>query len=144
MSTTIAAVKGSSEVKQTLHHHDPADATVATKLAWVAMKNFEWLLAAVMVTSAHALVTVKLFAATDDSGAGATEIKAHAAPTVADALGDVVYIECTADQAKDVLPAFTHIGVEIDMNHADATAVVSMLRGGAKRKHDGLTADQIA
>lgn len=146
MASSITSVKGTSELKVKTYFHDPADATVATKVpaVWLPMAGFEWLLASVCVASAHAMVTFKIFAATDDSGTGATEVAAHATPTVADAAGDVLYLEASAEMVKDVLPTATHVAVEVDMDTAAALAVVSLIFGGAHRKFAGLTADQIA
>lgn len=144
MATAITSVRGTAQLKQKMYFHDPADATVATKIAWLPFKGYEWLMAAVMVASAHALVTVKLFAAEDSSGTNATEINAHAAPTVADAAGDVVYIECTVEQLKEAGQNMTHVSVEVDMNSAAALAAVSYLFGGSHRQFAGQTSDQIA
>ena len=144
MASAITAVRGTSELKQKHYFHDPADATVATKIAWLPMKGFEWLMAAVMVASAHALVTVKIFAAVDASGTTPTLVVEHAAPTVADAAGDCVYLECTAEQVFEVLANATHVSVEVDMSSAAALAAVTYTFGGAHRKFAGLTTDQIA
>ncbi len=143
MATSITAARLSARLKQLMFWHDPADATVATKISWQAIKGYESFLFAVLVASAHALVTVKIFAATDSSGSGAVEVKAHSDPTVADAAGDCVYIECTVEQIKEVLATATHVSVEVDMNNAAALAAVSYLFSG-HRKYRGLTADQIA
>jgi hypothetical protein len=143
MATSITSSRLGSRLKQKMFWHDPADATVATKISWQAIRGFESFLFSVLVASAHALVTVKIFAATDSSGTNATEVLSHAAPTVADAAGDAVYVECTIEQIKEVLAGATHVSVEVDMNNAAALAAVSYLFEG-HRKHSGLTADQIA
>ena len=144
MATAITSVRGTAQHKQKMYVHDPADATVATKIAWLPMKGYEWLLAAVALVSGTGLLTVKLFAAEDSSGTNATEIKSHADPTVADAAGDVVYIECTAEQVKEAGANMTHVAVEVDCDASSDIAAVSYLFGGAHRKFAGQTADQIA
>ena len=144
MATSITAVKGTSELLVKQYTHDPADATVATKIAWLAMKGYEWLLASAMLISGTGLLTFKIFAATSDAGAGALEVVAHADPTVADAAGDVVYLEVTAEQCKEVLAGFTHVSVELDCDTNTDIAAVGYIFGGAHRKYAGLTADQIA
>lgn len=143
MASSITAVRGTANQKQKLYWHDPADATVATKIAWLPIKGMKSLMAAVLVASAHAVVTFKVFAATDSSGTGATEVVAHATPTVADAAGDALYLDCTVDQVKDVLPAATHVSVELDMSSAAALAAVSYVFD-MDRAYAGQTSDQIA
>lgn len=145
MASTLTGSKLSANVRQKMYVHDPADATVATKVptVWRSLAGIKAILAAVMVTSAHAMVTFKLFAGTSDAGAGATSVVEHAAPTVADAAGDVLYLDAVIEQIKDVLPGATHYAVEVDMDTAAATAVVALTEE-LDRKYSGLTSDQIA
>jgi ureidoglycolate hydrolase len=144
MATSITSVKGTSELKVKNYTHNPVDATTAAKIAWLPMAGFEWLVASAMLISGTGLLTMKIFAATDDQGTGAAEVIAHSAPTAADAAGDTLYLEATAEQCKEVLAGFTHVAVEIDCDHADDIVAVGHIFGGAHRKHAGLTADQIA
>src|SRR5687767_2661469 len=81
--------------------HDPADATVATKIAWVPM-GLRALLKATLV-SGTGVLTFKVFAATDSSGTNPTEVVAHATPTVADAAGDQLVLEIDAPQVLAAL-----------------------------------------
>lgn len=145
MPSAITGAKLSANVQQKLYIHDPADATVATKVpsTWLSLAGVKAILAGVLVTSAHAMVTLKVFAGTDASGTGATEVVAHATPTVADAAGDALYLDCSIEQIKDSLPSATHFAVEVDMNNSAATAVVSIVID-KDRHFSGLTADQIA
>lgn len=120
--------------------HDVADATVATKGAWVPMgMNF---LARIIVT-AGAMVTFKIFAATDSSGTSPTEVAAHATPTQADAVGDMLVLEVSQEQVKAALAGATHVAVEIDMGSAADTAVYDYIND-PRDKADGLTADFIS
>ncbi len=144
MTTAITSVKGTSALKVTGYVHDIADATVATTIAWLPLKDFDWLLAAVALVSGTGLLTVKIVAATDPSGTGAVEVIAHPDPTVADAAGDVVYLEVSAEQVTEVLAGATHVSVELACDHADDLAAVTYIFGGAMRQYAGLTADQIA
>lgn len=145
MASSLTGSKLSANVRQRMYVHDPADATVATKApaTWLSLAGIKAVLAAVMVTSAHAMVTFKLFVGTDSSGTGATEVVAHAAPTDADAAGDVLYLDASIEQIKDVLPGATHYAVEIDMNNAAATAALAITED-LDRHYSGLTSDQIA
>lgn len=144
MASAITSVRGTAQLLQKCYTHDPGDATTAAYIAWLPFKGFEWLMAAVGLVSGTGLLTVKLFAASDSSGTGATVIKSHSDPTVADAAGDVVYIECTVEMAKEVLSTATHVSVEVDCDSAGDIAFVSYVFGGAHREYSAKTADQIA
>lgn len=145
MASSLTAQKLTAGLSVTMHHHDPADATVATKVptTWRSLAGLRSVLAKVMVTSAHAMVTFKIFAGTDSTGTGATEVVAHAAPTAADAAGDVLVLEATIEQIKDVLPGATHYAAEIDMNTAAATAALTLVEE-KDRNYKDQTADQIS
>ena len=145
MASTLTGQKLTAQVRCKLLNHDPADATVATKVpsTWRSLAGLRSVLAGVMVTSAHAMVTFKIFAGTDSSGTGATEVVAHATPTVADALGDVLWLEALIEQIKDVLPGATHYAAELDMNNSSGTAVLVLIEK-LDRSYKDLTADQIA
>lgn len=121
--------------------HNVADATVATKIAWVPMgQSF---LAKATLVSGTGLLTFKIFAATDSSGTGATVVAAHADPTVADAAGDQVVLEVDASQVLAALARATHVSVEMDCDHADDIVAVEYLIE-PYRAYDGRTDDVIA
>lgn len=120
--------------------HDVADATVVTKLAWVPMGRKFLALCTVVV---GAMVTFKIFAATDSSGTGATVVKAHAAPTTADAVGDQLHLEVSDEEVLAALARATHVCVEVDMGSAGDIAAVTYIRE-LHRAYDGLTGDVIA
>ena len=124
-----------------MFHHDPADATVATKIGWVPMGiNF---LAIAQFASGTGLLTFKIFAATDAVGTGATEVAAHADPTVADAAGDQVVLEVSDEQVKAALAGATHVSVEMDCDGANDIVAVDYLME-PRDARSGLTADVIA
>lgn len=145
MASSLTAQKLTANLAVTMHHHDPADATVATAVpsTWRSLAGLKAVLAKVMVTSAHAMVTFRILVGTSSAGAGSTEVVAHATPTTADALADVLVLEATIEQIKDVLPGATHYAVEIDMNNAAATAAVVLVEDKDRNFKDQ-TADQIA
>src|SRR3990167_754543 len=82
---------------------DNATAATARYVGWVEMgKNF---LAQVAFGAGTGVLTFKIFAADDSSGTNATEVKAHSAPTAADAAGDVLVLEVSAEQVRAALCA---------------------------------------
>lgn len=145
MASTLTGQRLTAKVRQKMYFHDPADATVATKVptVWRSLAGVRSVLAGCLVATAHAMVTLKIFAGTSSAGAGATSVVEHATPTTADAQGDVLYLEALIEQIKDVLPGATHYAVEVDMDTAAATAVVSVVEE-LDRNYKDLTADQIS
>lgn len=121
--------------------HDPADATVATKIAWVKMgRHF---LAKATLVSGTGVLTFKIFAATDSSGTTPTEVTAHATPTVADAAGDQLVLEVSQEQVLAALAHASHVSVEMDCDaNTDIVAVDYLIE--PHNAYDGLTADVIA
>lgn len=122
--------------------HDPADATVAAKIAWVPMT--EGFLALATLVSGTGILTFKIFAATDSSGSNPTVVKAHADPTVADAAGDQVTLEVSAEDVHEKLALATHVSVEMDCDATNDIVAVTYVRSGHRFGGDGLTADVIA
>lgn len=149
MASTVSSEKCRANVAQTMYLHNPADATVATKIAWVDLSLFERILVSAMLVAGTGLLTFKLFASESASGAGTpVEVKAHADPTVADAAGDTVVLELTADELSKLGIAggveLRYISAEIDCDHADDIVAVTYTRMGPKFAYSGLTADVIA
>lgn len=149
MASTVASNKLAANLKQTAYLHDPADATVATKVGWVDMSLFESFLCAAVFISGTGLLTFKLFASESASGAGSPiEVKVHADPTVADAAGDVVFLELTSEELAKLGTAtnvsLRYVSAELDCDHADDKLAVIYTRGNPRFAYAGLTADVIA
>jgi len=121
--------------------HDIADATVATEIAWVKM-GLAFVAKATLV-SGTGVLTFRIMAATDSSGTGSTVVVAHATPTTADAAGDQLVLEVSAEQVLAALASASHVSVEIDNDHADDIMAIDYLMEGLNA-YDGLTADVIA
>lgn len=85
----------------------------------------------------------EIIAATDADGANATVVVAKT-PTTANAVGDHVWLECDAEQIREVLPAATHVGVRIELATATDECVVFFERAEPFYPHAGLTADFIS
>ena len=120
---------------------DPADATVARKIAWVPMgKSFT---ALAVLISGTGVLTFKIFAATDGNGSNPTEVKAHATPTVADAAGDQLVLSVNREEVLAVLAHASHVSVEIDNDaNTDINAITYVV--DPMNKFEDQTADVIA
>jgi len=143
---TASYDKLKSKLATRTYIHDPADATVATKIAWVPMAaNF---LAKATLVSGTGILTFKIYAGVAATG-GATLVKAHADPTVADAQGDMVTLEVSAEEVLAALAHAQYVSVELDCDAAGDIVAVDYimdgaLAGGGRFKYDGITADVIA
>src|SRR5688572_12701700 len=96
MASAVDTNKLRARIAQRTYIHNPADATTAAKIAWVPLTAYEHFLATAVLVSGTGILTFKIFAAEDSSGTNAIEVKAHATPTVADAAGDQLVLECSA------------------------------------------------
>ena len=86
MSSAIATNTLRCEMAARTYIHDPADATAAVVVAWVDMRDFLNFMALATFASGTGLLTFRIMASEDSAGAGSPiEVKAHAAPTAADA-----------------------------------------------------------
>jgi len=107
---------------------DPADATVARQIAWVPMS--EHFLALCTFLAGTGVLTFKIFAAEDGDGTNPTVVKAHAAPTDADAAGDLLILEVSAEEVHAALATATHVSVQMDNDTNTDTNLVTYVRCG--------------
>lgn len=130
---------------------DP-DATTATDVEWVDLRDYRNF-AVIAMTSALAGSTgptaFKIIANDDSAGGGTdVEVKAHALGSAADAVGDYLVLECTADEiaelAEDNSEELRYVSAQIAMGNAGDEMVVTYIRTGARWEYDGLTADNIS
>lgn len=137
------------------YDHDPGTTNAiittpdgGTTKRYVAMRDFGSFAGIVMTTIATGGVTlVDIVGAEDATGTNATTIVSSGA-VVADAVGDVVVVECTADQVREVGAAagynFDFVGVRITCSNSADEAAVTYIRANPKRAYRGLTANAIA
>jgi len=159
MASTTTAVHVSANRKQIMVVWQPADAATAqlvdlgqpqgASVLMLPIENFQRFTAQ---TCASLLVGagVSVFgicAGTSAAGAGAsaaTLVASHAVGTAADAEGDSLFLECTAEQIHEVLATATHVGVWLDCANDDDETVVIFTCEKPTYPHAGLTADYTA
>lgn len=144
MVSAIATAKSTARLAQRTYIHNVADATVATKIAWVDMSKFGQFLVDATLVSGTGILTFKLFASASSDGSSAVEVKAHADPTVADAAGDNVFLELSSDELSSVGTDLRYVSAELDCDHADDIVAVTYTRSDPRFAYSGLTADVIA
>jgi hypothetical protein len=131
-----------SELAVKMYLDDPADATVERAIGWVAMS--EKFMALCLFYTGTGVLTFKIYAALTSAGGTPTLVKAHATPTVADAAGDVLVLETTAEEVAAALAGATHVSVYMDNDAAGDTNVITYIRSNLRFAEDGGTADVIA
>jgi len=118
---------------------DDATAATARKIGWVKMgKRF---LAQLAFGAGTGVLTFKIFCADNADGTGnVTEVKAHAAPTAADAANDRLTLEVSAEEVHAASATGEYVSVEIDNDdNADENAIVYVVEGDGRFSHLDIT-----
>lgn len=147
MASAQASDKLLSNLKVTHYDFDP-DATTATEIAWVDMRDFENIAVSFFRTVGTGTLSMTIIANSSSTGSG-TDVTIKADPALSpDAVGDYIFLECTAEEIAHAAEA---AGVDARYVTAVCTfgtntdeGVVTYVRGGCKRAYDGLTANSIA
>lgn len=140
-----------SQLKITQYDLDP-DATTATDVAWVDMRDFENFAFSFFRTVGTSDVTITILANSSSTGGGTdVEVKSWTNATFGDpdAVGDYAFGECTAQEiAQEAADAgvadVRYVTVNVTFGTGTDEAVITYIRGGAKRKYDDLTVNSIA
>lgn len=144
MASTVSTNKARANVAQRTYIHNPADATVAAKIGWVDLALFELFLVAAALVSGTGILTFKIFASAAADGSNPVEVKVHADPTGADAAGDNVFLECSAQELAALGEDLRYVSAELDCDHADDIVAVTYTRMNPRFAYSGLTSDYIS
>lgn len=144
MASAIATNKLRCEIAARTYIHDPADATTDVIIAWVDMRDFLNFMALCTFESGTGVLTFRIMASESSTGAGSPiEVKAHAAPTAADAVNDQLALECSASELAELGIAtgvdLRYVGVMLDCDAAGDICAVTYIRTPAKVATAGLT-----
>lgn len=157
MATAVTSNKIASNLAILSYDHDPGgtSATITspdggTTKRVVALALYELFGVAAMTSvsaSSSGITLLEIVGCTDSSGSNPTQIVSSGA-VVADAVGDFVFVECTAAQVKECGDAagltLTHVAARLTCSNAGDEAVVTYIRGNSKFPQSGLTANVIA
>jgi hypothetical protein len=144
MASGVSTHKSRANVAQRTYIHNVADATVATEIAWVDLSLFGLFLATATLVSGTGVLTFRILASAAAAGTSSVEVKAHAAPTDADAAGDMLVLECSAQELAALGTDLRYVSVEMDCDHADDIVAVTYTRLQPKFAYADLTADYIS
>lgn len=142
MASTVSTDKVKSVLAQKSYDFDP-DATTLTSIAWVPMAGFSAFMASFFRTIGTSNVVFKIAAATDAAGTGAVVVKEHAVAAQPDAVGDQLFLECSAHEIKGVGQALDYVSAQVSVATNTDEGVVVYTRLGADQRA-GLTADIVA
>lgn len=143
MPATYSAEHLTSRSQRKLHDFDPG-ATTVTAVEWREIKEFRRFLAGFVRTVGISAVTLDIAVATDSSGTSATQVVAHAVLSQPDAVEDQLYLECDAEQMREVLAGATHWSPRLSFATATDEGVVLTEEAVPYFARNGLTADIVA
>lgn len=155
MVSAVTTNKLASTMAMVTYDHDPGTTNAlitspdgGTTKRYLAMKDYEVFAGIVMATIATGGPTlVDIVAAEDSSGTNVTSI-VSSGTVAADAVGDGVFIECTAAQIKEVGDAagytFTHVGIRITCANSADECAVTYIRAFPKYPQSDLSANFIS
>lgn len=143
MASAVATNKFRSNTAARTYIHNPATATTAEAIAWVDMSLFANFAALVAFVSGTGVLTFRILASASSDGSSSVEVKAHAAPTAADAEDDNLCLECSAEELAALGTDLRYVAVEVDMDHADDICAVTYLRFNPRFAQAALTPDSL-
>lgn len=155
MASAVTVNKIASNHAIISYDHDPGATSAlitspdgGTTKRYVAMSLYDHFSTVVMATIATGGPTlVEIVAATDSAGTNATAV-VTSGTVAADAVGDGVFLECSAAQIKEVGDAagyaFTHVGTRITCANSADECCVTYIRSEPKYPQSGLTANFIS
>lgn len=144
MASAIATNKLRCEIAARTYIHNPATATDDQAVAWVDMRDYLNFMALLIFVSGTGTLTFRILASESSTGAGSPiEVKAHAAPTAADAEDDQLALECSSSELAELGIStgvdLRYVSVWVDADHADDIFAVTYIRTPAKVATSGLT-----
>lgn len=147
MASGLTANKLASEIAVTHYDFDP-DATAATAVGWVDMRDFSKMMVSFFRTIGTSAMTLTIKAAPAASETNAQTIVTKTVSSEPDAVGDYLFLECLADQIAQVAAtsgyALRYVSAYVSFATATDEGVVTYIRGGSRFAGEGLSADNIA
>lgn len=148
MASAQNSDKLATTLKVTKYDFDP-DSGAAVDVAWVDMQNFDKIMVLFFRTiGTGALDTFDILANSASDGSGTDVIiKTHAVANEPNAVGDYIYLECTAEEIGALSTATNQLRyVTVSAEFATTTdeGVVTYIRDAGRFAHDALTVELIA
>jgi hypothetical protein len=139
--------KITTEEKFELYDFDP-NATSATAVAWVDMRDFSRLLVSFFRTVGTSGLTFIIQASAAANGASPETILTKTISAEPDAVGDYVFAEISAEDIVGVAStsgkALRYVSAVLTFATGTDEGVITYVRSGARFKCEGLTADFVS
>jgi hypothetical protein len=151
MASAVTINKLKSNLAVTQYDFDP-DSADKVDAAWVDMRDFGRFMAGFFRTvGTGALDTFRIIANAASDGSGTdVEVIAHALPSgEPNAVGDTIWVECTADQIREVgtaagVEGLRYVSLNLEFATSTDEGVVTYIRSLPRWPRDGLTANVVA
>lgn len=143
---SVEKLFANAKITQTLS----GDASTAKDISWVDLADYDGFAttAFLAVLGGNGIEAYSIIANSQSDGGGTdATVVSHADPTTANAAGDMVVLECTAEQVKAVETSSTgrlrYVSVKLETHHASDQVVVTYIRHKPRFAKADLTADVI-
>lgn len=145
MASTVATEKLTANLAVTHYDFDP-NVDTAVDVAWVDMHNFGHFLCSFFRTVGTGDVDgFKILANSASDGSGTdVEIKVHALGSQPNAVGDYVFLECTAAEIAALGSNLRYVSASLELATSTDEAVVTYIRGCPRNAHADLSVDTVA
>ena len=148
MASPQASDKLKSNLAVTQYDFDP-DATSATEITWVDMRDFESFMCSFFRTVGTGTFAMTIIGNAQSDGGGTDVALKSFSGSAPDAVGDYVFLEVTAEEiaqeAADAGVAHArYVTAVCTFGTNTDEGVVTYIRGRSKRPHRALTADVVA
>lgn len=123
------------------------DVSSATDTAWVDMRDFDAILISVMsaTLTGDGTTVFKINANPESDGSGSdVEIKAHAVGSAPDAVGDWLFLECTAEEITAAGDTLRFVSATLTADNSSDRLSIMYIRRADLFAKAALTADVVA
>lgn len=128
----------------TFYDFDP-DATTATDVAWVDMRDYSGLTVAYYKTvGTGSLTSLIIQCSASSNGASPATVATKTISSDPNAVGDYVFFEIDEDDIAQALDGARYVTATIALATSTDEALVTYIRTGAKFAGDGESADTVA
>jgi len=143
MATSQTVEKLKSTLAVTHYDHDP-DATSATDVAWVDMRDYGNVMMTFFRTVGTSALTFKIIANSESDGSGTDVTVVEYSGSEPDAVGDYVSLECSAQNLAALGTDLRYVSANLTLATGTDEGVVTYIRAHPRFAESGLTSDSIA
>jgi len=143
MASITSPSKLTSSLKITQYDFDP-DATTATEIEWIDMKEYDSLLVSFFRTVGTSALTFSLVGNAESDGSGTDYTICTYSGDEPDAAGDYCFLEANTQQLNELAAGLRYITAVCTVATGTDEGVVTYVQGGAHQAKLNLTAASIA